>query len=127
LKSGRAEQSFKGHTEDVNTVQYFPNGNAFATGSDDYSCRLWDIRADCELMKYTQPLQKGVTAVAFSISGRYLFAAYDDTTCQVFDTLKGDTVGELKGHTQRVSCLGVAVDGCALGTGSWDGTLRVWA
>lgn len=128
LKSGRAEQTFKGHTEDVNSVQYFPSGQAFGTGSDDFTCRLWDIRADRELMKYQLGnLQKGVTAVAFSCSGRYLFAAYDDITCQVFDTLKGDHVGELKSHTQRVSCLGVSSDGCALATGSWDGTLKIWA
>ena len=29
--------------------QFFPNGNAFATGSDDATCRLFDIRADQEL------------------------------------------------------------------------------
>ena len=27
-------------------VQFFPNGQAFATGSDDATCRLFDIRAD---------------------------------------------------------------------------------
>ena len=30
-------------------LQFFPNGNAFATGSDDATCRLFDIRADQEL------------------------------------------------------------------------------
>ena len=28
------------------SVQFFPNGQAFATGSDDATCRLFDIRAD---------------------------------------------------------------------------------
>lgn len=28
------------------SLQYFPNGSAFATGSDDATCRLFDIRAD---------------------------------------------------------------------------------
>ncbi len=27
-------------------LQYFPNGQSFATGSDDATCRLFDIRAD---------------------------------------------------------------------------------
>lgn len=27
-------------------LQFFPNGQAFATGSDDATCRLFDIRAD---------------------------------------------------------------------------------
>lgn len=38
-------------------------------------------------------------------------------------------MGVLTGHENRVSCLGVSVDGMALCTGSWDSTLRVsdWA
>jgi hypothetical protein len=34
--------------------------------------------------------------------------------------LKGDRVGILAGHDNRVSCLGVSNDGLSLCTGSWD-------
>lgn len=34
-------------------LQYFPSGHAFATGSDDATCRLFDIRADQELAMYS--------------------------------------------------------------------------
>lgn len=37
----------------VNNFQYFPSGYAFATGSDDATCRLFDIRADQELAMYS--------------------------------------------------------------------------
>ncbi len=61
----------------------------FGTGSDDASCRLFDLRADRELMSYTHPsILCGITSVAFSISGRYFFAGYDDFNCNVWDTLK---------------------------------------
>ena len=43
----------------------------------------------------------------------------------MWDTLKGERVGVLTGHENRVSCLGVSVDGMALCTGSWDSTLKV--
>lgn len=43
----------------------------------------------------------------------------------MWDTLKGERVGVLTGHENRVSCLGVSSDGMALCTGSWDSTLRV--
>lgn len=39
---------------------------------------------------------------------------------QVWDTLRGDKVGSLNGHENRVSCLGVSNDGISLCTGSWD-------
>lgn len=106
--------------------RFFPNGDAFATGSDDASCRLFDIRADRELNAFTHDnILCGITSVAFSISGRILFGGYDDWTCNVWDTLKGERVGVLTGHENRVSCLGVSTDGMALCTGSWDSTLRV--
>ena len=105
---------------------FFPNGDAFATGSDDASCRLFDIRADRELNAFTHDnILCGITSVAFSISGRILFGGYDDWTCNVWDTLKGERVGVLTGHENRVSCLGVSADGMALCTGSWDSTLKV--
>jgi hypothetical protein len=87
---------------------------------------LFDIRADRELNTYTHDnILCGITSVAFSISGRILFGGYDDWTCNVWDTLKGERVGVLTGHENRVSCLGVSVDGMALCTGSWDSTLKV--
>ncbi len=99
----------------------------------------------------------GITSVGFSVSGRLLFAGYDDFECkvsvppprhlprlcqqlrsgglvpclrifdfladyfsQVWDVLRGERVGSLSGHENRVSCLGVSNDGISLCTGSWD-------
>lgn len=110
--------------DDVN--RFFPNGLSFVTGSDDASCRLFDIRAHKELQQYTHDsILCGITSVALSVSGRYLFAGYEDFHCHVWDTLKGERIGTLKGHENRVSCLGVSPDGMALCTGSWDKLLRV--
>lgn len=108
--------------------RFFPNGDAFGTGSDDSTCRLFDIRAGRELNKYkTEDANCGVTSIAFSISGRLLFAGYDDFSCKVWDSMRGDQVGILLGHDNRVSCLGVSSDGMALCTGSWDSSLKIWA
>ena len=52
VRTGKAVQTFAGHESDINAIQFFPDGNAFGTGSDDASCRLFDIRADRELMSY---------------------------------------------------------------------------
>ena len=52
IRTGKAVQTFAGHESDINAIQFFPDGNAFGTGSDDTSCRLFDIRADRELNIY---------------------------------------------------------------------------
>ncbi|KAG0183979.1 guanine nucleotide-binding protein subunit beta 1 [Apophysomyces sp. BC1034] len=105
IRANRCVQSFVGHESDINAVQFFPNGSAIGTGSDDASCRLFDLSADRRLM----------------------FGGYDDYHCHVWDTLRGERVGVLNGHENRVSCLGVSSDGMALCTGSWDNLLKVWA
>ncbi|KAK9453203.1 WD40-repeat-containing domain protein [Dipodascopsis uninucleata] len=127
IRVGKAVQTFAGHDSDINAVQFFPDGNAFGTGSDDSTCRLFDIRADRELNKYTLPsINCGITSVTFSLSGRLLFAGYDDYECKVWDVLRGDKIGSLNGHDNRVSCVGLSNDGISLCTGSWDSLLKIW-
>ena len=76
--------------------QFFPNGYAFATGSDDATCRLFDIRADQELAMYSHDnIICGITSVAFSKSGRLLLAGYDDFNCNVWDSMKTERAGRL--------------------------------
>ena len=165
-------QTFSGHESDINAIgvnsisyksifsftlicilflQFFPNGYAFATGSDDATCRLFDIRADQELAMYSHDnIICGITSVAFSKSGRLLLAGYDDFNCNVWDSMRTERAGKLycssfsrvissdlflfkrlltgvlAGHDNRVSCLGVTEDGMAVATGSWDSFLKIW-
>lgn len=127
----RSVATFSGHKGDINAIAMFPNGNLFGTGSDDFSCKLFDIRALHELKEYThkQSANNGITSVDFSRSGKYLFAGFDDFRTYLWDTLrhKDDVVSTLQGHSNRVSCLAVSPDGCAVCTGSWDNFLKVWA
>lgn len=48
----RPSLSFFVSNSDVNCVRHFPDGQLFATGSDDGIVRLFDVRADCELALY---------------------------------------------------------------------------
>lgn len=128
MRTGQCVQSFEGHESDINTVKFYPSGDAIATGSDDATCRLFDLRADREVAVYSkESIIFGVNSVDFSLSGRMLFAGYNDYTVNVWDTLKCVRVTIMYGHDNRISCLKVSPDGTALCTGSWDFTLRIWA
>ena len=75
-------------------IQFFPQGTAFCTGSDDATVKLYDIRADQELAQYSHDnIICGVTSVAFSKSGRLLMAGYDDFNVNVWDTLRVERAG----------------------------------
>jgi len=123
-------KTFSGHESDINSVSFYPDGMAFGTGSDDSSCRLFDIKAYAQLAKYhNDKILCGITSVSFSKTGRMLFAGYDDHNCYIWDTQLGclSISNQLSGHENRVSCLGVTLDGKALCTGSWDTSLKIWA
>lgn len=128
MRSGECAASFTGHESDINDVQWFPNGKAFVSGSDDATCRLFDIRAHCQLAKYHgEDIYSTVTEVDFSKSGRYLFAGYDEEPfCLVWDTASAQRKFTLT-HETRAGCLQVSPNGMALATGCWDKILRVWA
>ena len=74
-------------------------------------------------MNYRSETQ--VTDVTFSMSGKFLFSGHMEQNAKIWDTLRGTAVGELKGHTRHISSIGLSSDGCAIATGSWDGSGRV--
>ncbi|KAI3700196.1 hypothetical protein L2E82_44817 [Cichorium intybus] len=92
--ASRVVRTFHGHEGDVNSVKFFSDGNIFRTSSDDGTCRLFDIRTGHQLQVYSHPQKNDnnnntpiVTFIAFSISGRLLFASYSNGDCFVWDTL----------------------------------------
>jgi guanine nucleotide-binding protein G(I)/G(S)/G(T) subunit beta-1 len=130
IRTGKCTMTLRGHESDINSVALFPDGKSFGTGSDDTTCRFFDIRSCSQVCEFRNDnIVCGITSVAFSRSGRLMFAGYDDYNCLGWDVL-GPTdkhVYQLQGHENRVSCLGVAPNGEALCTGSWDTMLKIWA
>lgn len=130
VRTGKCTMTFRGHESDINSVALFPDGKCFGTGSDDTTCRFFDIRSCAEVSELrSDNIVCGITSVSFSKSGRVLFAGYDDYNCLGWDML-GSTdkhAYQLQGHENRVSCLGVSPSGDALCTGSWDTLLKIWA
>lgn len=72
MRTGQCVQVFQGHDSDVNSVRFYPSGDAFATGSDDATIRLFDLRADREVCVYKKDsVIFGCNAIDFSLSGKF--------------------------------------------------------
>lgn len=120
--------TYTGHESDINSVKFFPDGNAFVSASDDSTIRLYDVRAYAQVNHFhNNRIVCGITSVDFSKTGRFIFGGYDDYNCYVWDTQTGGNITMLSGHDNRISCLGVSPDGKAVCTGSWDMLLKIWA
>merc|ERR1712087_99751 len=132
--SDRCVANFPGHISDINTVKWFVDNQSIVTGSDDGTVRLFDMRSYRQLNEYADAENRslhsqdaaGVTSVDVSLSGSYIFAAYDNGQVYMWDSLKAVKCCDMP-HDSRVSSLGVSPDGYALATGCWDFNLRVFA
>ena len=128
--AGGCVMTFEGHESDVNSVAFMRSGAAFATGSDDSCVRLFDLRScACVNELRSEDVTHGVTSVAFSASGRLVFAGYDNSDCLAWDCLLEQAsrpAFALNGHNRRVSSVSVSSTGHAVATGSWDASVQVW-
>jgi guanine nucleotide-binding protein G(I)/G(S)/G(T) subunit beta-1 len=77
IRTGHCTNTFKGHESDVNSVAYFPGGNTIGTGSDDSTCRIFDIRCYNEVaVMGNERVTSGITSIQFSKSGDNFISSY---------------------------------------------------
>ena len=83
VESGKELITFKGHTKELNSVVFSPDGKRLATGSLDGNVKLWDVVTGQEVANLKVD-QNFVTSVAFSPDGRTLVTGNMDNTVRLW-------------------------------------------
>jgi WD40 repeat protein len=82
MKTNEVIYVLDGHSEQVNSVAFSPNGQVLATGSDDGNVKLWDVNSGKEILTLSsqdnKDLTSEITSVAFSSDGQLLASSSVD-------------------------------------------------
>src|SRR5262245_50076591 len=77
-------RSFDGHSHEVSSVAYSPDGRYGLSGSSDGTLRLWDLEAGTQVRRFFGHTGQ-VWCVAFSPDGRQALSGSKDQTVRLWD------------------------------------------
>jgi glucose repression regulatory protein TUP1 len=127
IATRQIKTEFRGHEQDIYSLDYARNGRLIASGSGDRTVRLWDVETGQQAMSLL--IDDGVTTVAISPDNRFVAAGSLDKSVRVWDTSTGFLVERLEGevgHKDSVYSVAFAPNGRDLVSGSLDKTIKMW-
>lgn len=109
-----------GHTRNIKSLAFSPNGRMLASASGDGTIRLWDVATGQHRKTLEMSLMDGNPA--FSPDGNTL-ATGSVVHIFLWDVATGQLQKTLAGHTTVITSVAFSPDGRTLASGSWGGIL----
>jgi hypothetical protein len=117
--------TLEGHSNDVTSVAFSPDGTRLASGSHDYTVKLWNVATGKAIASF-EGHSATVTSVAFSPNGTRLASGSWDNTIGFWDIPPGRELATFQGHSGTVTSVAFSPDGTRLASGSGDNTAKLW-
>jgi len=118
-------KKLRDHSSYVNSICASRRGDPLlATGSDDCTIMLWDLRRRSPIKTLETPFQ--VLAVAFSDDSTQVFSAGIENEIKAWDLRTQKVVYTLEGHQDSITGMELSPDGSYLLSTAMDHTVRMW-
>ncbi len=119
---------YRGHSDNVFTVAWSPDGKYIASGSRDKTVRVWDVATGEDYFIY-RGHNKCVLSAAWSPGhGAYIASGDTGGIVQVWEAFTGSSIVSYHGHTRFVRSVAWSPDGRYIASGGdyGDSTAQVW-
>jgi WD40 repeat protein/DNA-binding SARP family transcriptional activator len=115
-----------GHSAQVTSVVYSPDGQMALSGAYDNRLILWDVRTGTILREFALRHTEAVTSVAFGPDGQRALSGSQDGTLILWDVTTGEPLHQFDRLPHAVYSVAFSPDGRWVLSGSQDGTLILW-
>jgi WD40 repeat protein len=119
----RKIKTFSGHSVDIDSISFSPDGKTIATASQDI-VKLWNLEGR-ELRTF-KGHRSTVSSVSFSPDGKLIATGSHDGTIKLWN-LEGRELRTFKGHSHWISSVSFSPDGKTIASGGvLDKTVKLW-
>lgn len=116
--------TLSGHTDQLTTITFSPDGSRIATAGRDQTAKVWDAVAGQELFTLEQHT-RAINSIVYSPDGEMLATGGDDGFVILWNAEFGTRISVLNSKSP-VKDMAFNPDGSRLATVNGDGTVRIW-
>ena len=126
-KTGKLVGQLSGHTGQVTSAAFSPDGSRIVSTSEDNTLRVWDANSGEAIGEPLRGHTGSVNDAAFSPDGLRIVSASNDNTLRLWDGTTRQPIGPpIRGHLSSVYSVSFSLDGRHVVSGSDDMSVRVW-
>jgi WD40 repeat protein len=124
-KTGENITRYRGHSDEILTLEWSPDSTSIASGGFDCTVHVWNATTGKAILIY-QGHNAIVRDVAWSPDGNYIASASYDKTVQIWEVATGCTIIRFDEHNEEVLTVQWSPDGCYIASTDAKNTTKVW-